>query len=350
MSKSRLTFAAIVVAAAAFLQAPGVHAADDRTETVRTVAADAADLVARESALLQQTGTEPDRRPGHLTDLLVELQSVDRQGASALHHLLQLDVDLTDAVRIALDLLPTDRSMLDDELGLQPPQPAVYEAATADLLRISATPAAVLPDDMSDRRPAVGLIIVAALALVALGAFALGSTTRRRPASDELFAMVWSDGLTGLANRRRLDHDLASNDSQRGTAAVIMVDVDHFKSVNDKFGHQKGDDILRTIGTMLANQIRYDDVVYRYGGEEFCILLPNSSTEDARKIAERIVEAAHQIRLPDGEHVTVSVGISATALGDLSTAVDSADQALYEAKDLGRDRAVAARQIEHIVA
>lgn len=350
MSKSRLTSAAFAVAAAVLLQAPSVHAADDVAATVSEVAADAADLVAQEFALLAETGPGADHSPSDLARLQAELRSVDAQGASALDQLRRLDVELTDAIQVALDRLPPAGSTLGAELGLQPPPPIVYEAARADLLRVSATPEAVLPGPTSDRGPAVGLLIVAALALLALGAFALGSTIRRRPASEELAAMAWSDGLTGLANRRRLDHDLASSHRHQGATAVIMVDVDHFKSVNDNFGHQKGDEILRTISTMLASQIRYDDVVYRYGGEEFCILLPNSSTEDARKVADRIVDAAHRISLPDGRHVTVSVGISASVLGDINTAVESADQALYEAKDLGRDRAVTANLIEHTIA
>ena len=154
--------------------------------------------------------------------------------------------------------------------------------------------------------------------------------------------MAWSDGLTGLANRRRLDHDLESRGRRDDATAVIMIDVDHFKSVNDRFGHQTGDEVLRSIGAMLAEQIRYDDIVYRYGGEEFCVLLPDSSAAEAEGIADRIVEAAREIRLPDGQHITVSVGVASAVEGDVSTAVETADLALYTAKDRGRDRAVTA--------
>jgi diguanylate cyclase (GGDEF)-like protein len=194
----------------------------------------------------------------------------------------------------------------------------------------------------TSRGPALSLLIVASLSLLALGLAALHSTIRRRPATGELEALAWSDSLTGLANRRRLDHDILAHSRHSGPNAVIMVDVDHFKSVNDSFGHPHGDEVLRAIGEMLANQIRYDDVVYRYGGEEFCILLPNTSTDDARIVADRIVKAARSVTLPDGRHMTVSVGVAASTKGDICLAVETADQALYAAKDQGRDQAVTA--------
>ena len=127
-----------------------------------------------------------------------------------------------------------------------------------------------------------------------------------------------------------------------GPTSVIMIDVDHFKHVNDEYGHQAGDEILRRLGTMLAHYVRSDDVVYRYGGEEFCILLPGADPTEARAVADRIVEAARDINLPSGAHITVSVGISDVAEDELLAAVEQADRAMYRAKELGRDRAVGA--------
>jgi diguanylate cyclase (GGDEF)-like protein len=345
MSKSRLTLATIALAATTMIPTSGAHAADDLTGSVRDIAAEAADLANQEQTLLVMAGPDSNLSEAELADVRTQLRLVDAQGAVALDQLSSLDIELTDAIRVVLDRLPA-APQPGSGPGLRPPPQVVYEAAVADLTRISATPESVMPSAASDRGPAVGLLVVAAVALLALGAFALGSTMRRRPVSDELTAMAWSDGLTGLANRRRLDHDLQSGGNLPGSTAVIMVDVDHFKSVNDNFGHHKGDEVLRTISNMLANQVRFDDIVYRYGGEEFCILLPNSSTEDAGRVADRIVRAARQIRLPDGEHVTVSVGVADSDHGDVGLAVKSADHALYEAKDLGRDQAVTATHTE----
>jgi diguanylate cyclase (GGDEF)-like protein len=153
--------------------------------------------------------------------------------------------------------------------------------------------------------------------------------------------MAWSDGLTGLANRRRLDADLARHDDSDRPTAAIMVDIDHFKEINDRFGHAVGDEILRKVGDALASHVRYDDIVYRYGGEEFCILLPGASIADANDVAHRVVAAAQTVELPEGGNVTVSVGVANATRGDASGAVRRADRALYTAKEDGRDRAVA---------
>lgn len=330
------------------IPASTVDAGTPMNDTIRKLAADAAELVAEEQALLAISDPSSSTPDAQLTIVQNKLTSVDTQGVAVLRVLEQLDVELTGAIRTALDRLPaTDTGGLRGSVSL-PPANVVYEAAIADLHRITETPDSMMGGDDSTG-PDVGLLAVAALSLLALAAAALVGTTRRHPA-DELAAMAWSDGLTGLANRRRLDRDLDEHRLVAGQTAVIMVDVDHFKSVNDCFGHQKGDEILRTIGSMLADQIRRNDVVYRYGGEEFCILLPETSAEEAAPVAERIVEAAHQVQLPNGRHITVSVGVADSLSGDVYRAVESADLALYRAKDLGRDRAETAGQTQFTVA
>jgi diguanylate cyclase (GGDEF)-like protein len=208
-------------------------------------------------------------------------------------------------------------------------------------MRIAATPSAVANTPTSSSSSALGLLAVAALALLALGAAALGNSLRRRPDADELAMMAWSDGLTGLANRRRLDADLARHDDSDRPTAAIMVDIDRFKEINDLFGHAYGDEVLREVGDALSKQVRHDDIVYRYGGEEFCILLPGASPVDANAIADRIVGAVRGVELPNGRNVTVSVGVASASTGDATGAVHRADRALYSAKERGRDRVVA---------
>ena len=344
MRNSRLLLAALFASAAVLVPTSGVHGSEGITETVYQLAADGAELVAEEHVLLGMAGPGSATSVDELPAIRAQLRSVDAQGVAVLDQLERLDIDLTYAVRVALDRLPPIEANPAPGSGLRPPPGVVYEAALDDLLRIAANPEAVMTSAGSSSGQALEVLIVAALSLLALGAAALISSVRRRPDSADLAAMAWSDGLTGLANRRRLDYDLVGRGN--GPTAVIMIDVDHFKLVNDNFGHHKGDEVLRTIGTMLSNQIRYDDVVYRYGGEEFCILLPDSNTETAQLVADRIVKAARQITLPDGQHITVSVGVADSTREDVHAAIKSADQALYEAKDLGRDQAVTANQTE----
>src|SRR5690606_36196627 len=157
----------------------------------------------------------------------------------------------------------------------------------------------------------------------ALGAAALGNSLRRQP-DRELETMAWSDGLTGLANRRRLDADLVHFEESARPTAAIMVDIDRFKELNDTFGHALGAEVLRLVGEAIARQVRSGDVVYRYGGEEFCVLLPGASPDDARAVADRVVAAVREVARPDGRPVAVSVGLAGAAAGDLAGAVHRA--------------------------
>ena len=157
-----------------------------------------------------------------------------------------LGVDLSNAIRAAMAPLPSPGSPSAEMQPPLPPPSVVYDAAIADLMRIAATPAALTPITKSAESggTSFGLLAVAAAALLALGLAALANTLRRTDDEEDLAAMAWSDGLTGVANRRRLDRDIAAHAGADGPTAVIMVDVDHFKQVNDTYGHQVGDDVL----------------------------------------------------------------------------------------------------------
>lgn len=319
--------------------ASDVTAAADVAGSVRAIAERAAELAIEEQTLLQ-ISTASNLDATERAEIEARIRTVDAQGVELLSQLDRLDVDLTQAIRISLGALASA-----EERSVQPevyvPAAAVYDAAAADLLRIASTPSAVTSTPTSSNSPAFGLLAVAAVALLALGAAALGNSLRRRPEAGELEAMAWRDGLTGLANRRRLDADLVRHDASEAPTAAIMVDIDHFKDINDRFGHAFGDDVLRRVGEELAKQVRYDDIVYRYSGEEFCVLLPGASTTDASDIADRIVCAVRKVELPTGGNVTVSVGVAGNRQGDATGAVRRADRALGSAKEHGRDRAIA---------
>ena len=177
----------------------------------------------------------------------------------------------------------------------------------------------------------------------------LGSSLVRAAEHDTARELAYVDDLTRLANRRRLDHDLPRTlEGWLGagrTVAFAMVDVDHFKAVNDAHGHPAGDELLKTVARILTLHVRAEDVVYRYGGEEFCILLPGATAAEALTVAERVRDAVARhasVRLPDGRvaRVTVSVGVALADGPEVERLVGAADRALYEAKHAGRNRTV----------
>lgn len=173
------------------------------------------------------------------------------------------------------------------------------------------------------------------LALVAAGSL---QTAARL---DTTTALAFDDPLTGLRNRRRLDADLAAAtaDPSIGRVAFLMVDIDHFKAYNDRHGHPAGDELLRLVGRALASAVREGDTTYRYGGEEFSVLLPGASDVEALAVAERVraAVAALDVSAP----VTVSVGAASTDHADHALdLVHRADVALYDAKRAGRNRVV----------
>lgn len=156
------------------------------------------------------------------------------------------------------------------------------------------------------------------------------------------------DMLTGLQNRRSFDRHLAAEHSRASRFdkpyALAILDIDHFKRVNDRYGHPAGDAVLAQLGQMLARQFRDVDVAARYGGEEFAVILPEISGSAAKDVAERVrrAVAATPFALPDGREigVTVSIGISCypNCAASPEAAVNTADQALYIAKQAGRNQ------------
>jgi two-component system, cell cycle response regulator len=160
-----------------------------------------------------------------------------------------------------------------------------------------------------------------------------------------------TDQLTGLLNRYGLQHILAREMSEtrryNRPLSCLMIDLDNFKAINDLHGHAAGDTALQQIATVLSENVRGSDVVFRYGGEEFLVLLPETNLEGAVSLAEKIREATNARSFGDGERVfklTLSAG--AANLWDNESGNDMiarADMVLYQAKELGRDRVEAAR-------
>jgi two-component system cell cycle response regulator len=175
-----------------------------------------------------------------------------------------------------------------------------------------------------------------------------------RQRNEELDLISRTDSLTGLHNRRHVEEYLIRLTSlARRNAepiAVLIIDIDHFKLVNDGHGHHAGDAVLREVAERLVRSVRLEDMVGRWGGEEFLVVLPNTAAQAAADLAERLrrVVADESYRLPGGAamRVTISLGCAASVMDDAGTLVRSADAAMYEAKETGRNRVVVAASDE----
>jgi two-component system cell cycle response regulator len=154
------------------------------------------------------------------------------------------------------------------------------------------------------------------------------------------------DRLTGLWNRGMvLDHlqrALSRAQRERTAVSVVMVDLDHFKAVNDGFGHVTGDAVLREVARRMRGVLRDYDAIGRYGGEEFMMVVPGDAAL-ARELAERVRRSLNASAIAEGDEriaITGSFGVASTSTAgyDATTLIQAADRALYEAKDAGRDR------------
>jgi diguanylate cyclase (GGDEF)-like protein len=171
--------------------------------------------------------------------------------------------------------------------------------------------------------------------------------------NDALYRLANSDGLTGVANRRCFDEHLEKEfrrmAREKLPLSLILGDIDCFKRYNDNYGHLQGDDCLKTVAQILAQSThRPDDLVARFGGEEFAILLPNTPAEGAMHVAQAILQQVRQLQIPHefssvNAYITLSLGVATLMpTPELSSngLIQAADRALYQAKEQGRDRVV----------
>src|SRR3954469_19499399 len=186
----------------------------------------------------------------------------------------------------------------------------------------------------------IGIAIVAAVGVV-LGVVAVVRSRRKR----HLAQLALRDSVTGVGNRGRLDRDLAIESGNGDSpVAVIMVDVDHFKRINDEHGHDAGDLALCAVADVLRREVRSGDVVYRYGGEEFCVVLADTTTAEAGQVAERMRFAVARMALAYEQPVTVSIGVALRKGAHVTQTMRRADEALFKSKGAGRDRVTLAPQ------
>ncbi len=167
-------------------------------------------------------------------------------------------------------------------------------------------------------------------------------------ANRKLQELAFRDGLTGLYNHRffqeTLDKELKRVERYRHPLAVLMIDIDHFKRINDTYGHPKGDVVLKEIGRLIMDNVRSTDIPARYGGEEFSIILPETTYSGAFKLAERLRKRVEELSFnfrSEAVNVTVSIGgasLSGRCMIKKNILLETADRALYESKSKGRNR------------
>lgn len=167
--------------------------------------------------------------------------------------------------------------------------------------------------------------------------------TERKEMQEQLVLLAETDALTGAWSRRKF-YDLLHGEMNRSARynrplVLLMMDLDHFKQINDTFGHDVGDNVLQELVKMLKTQLRAIDVLARSGGEEFLVLAPETTLESGRLLAEKLVQASRSHRYPRVDCVRLSIGVAAYQQNDsLDDLLKRADQALYRAKNNGRDR------------
>ena len=168
-------------------------------------------------------------------------------------------------------------------------------------------------------------------------------------ARQQAQALAWNDELTALMNRRRFAEigrrELALAQRSRRRLVAALLDIDDFKRINDQHGHSGGDAVLQALGRALPQELRGTDLVARWGGEEFALLLPDTTGADAAALAERVRAAIAQMPVPLGGGLTLrctlSIGLSeASAQDSFDTLIDRADKAMYQAKAGGKNRVV----------
>jgi diguanylate cyclase (GGDEF)-like protein len=169
---------------------------------------------------------------------------------------------------------------------------------------------------------------------------------------DRVRQLAYLDGVTGIFNRRyfelRIAEEIARSSRHRLTFSVIMVDIDHFKQLNDEFGHLLGDEVLRQVSAIFTQQLRKSDVLSRYGGEEFAIIAPETCLESALAVSDKLRRVVESWHFPGvARPVTISAGVAEFPAqgGTRDQLVKSADEALYAAKQGGRNRVVTAQML-----
>ena len=215
------------------------------------------------------------------------------------------------------------------------------EGIICALVMIVALIPAMLPEANAFRTTTV-MITISVMSAFAYAFSSITNSQRRL-----LLRMATKDALTGTGNRRALDHRLAeivaAFERRPEPSSILLLDLDHFKAVNDRFGHATGDEVLRRVADIVRLRIRVTDSMYRIGGEEFVVLLEGETLSRAARLAEQLRTLVQANELAGDAAVTVSIGVAELEIDESAPDwLNRADEAMYRAKRLGRNRTVTA--------
>jgi diguanylate cyclase (GGDEF)-like protein len=293
---------------------------------------EALQVIEREQGFLPEHGPEPGAGgvspplPGAAPGMRV----VDLEGLVVLDVLDSRQLDVPESARAVLNVMPRRGS------GVSGPRPVDYESARREVQQITLTGAG---DGSTGKRGFGKTQSIVVLAGAMAAAVAAGMWVRGRK-HHGLAELAMTDALTGLKNRRQLDLDFhAQRRCGKRPTALLMIDIDNFKAFNDLHGHATGDAVLRLVGAAIAAGVRTGDVPYRYGGEEFCVLLPETDDAAAGVVADRVRQLVAAIDI-GVSRVTASVGVASGQARNVDSTATEADKALYSAKISGRNQVV----------
>jgi diguanylate cyclase (GGDEF)-like protein len=272
-----------------------------------------------------------------------------------LRSIIVVDSDVDDATAV-----PTGEVVFSDDLVLDTFAGRRYDANVVLVDRWGTWIAAAAPIRAEDgavvgavtacRQPGDGLPAGVLKSAVSDTFAEIMRTAAARQTRAEIESMT--DALTGLYNHRRfhelLTEILSGERVDESEVALLFCDIDHFKQLNDRFGHLVGDDVLRQVSRILTSSIRRGDVAARYGGDEFCVLLRGAGIDEALEVAERVRERVAELYVTSGEAaVSISIGVATLSeYCDGNELLAGADDAMYAAKEGGRDRVVRADTLQ----
>lgn len=193
-------------------------------------------------------------------------------------------------------------------------------------------------------------LISISITLISSNVFAFIFAARTRSKNDQLMQLATHDPLTGASNRRALEKKLEwvvqMQQREKRKISLIILDLDHFKRINDRFGHAVGDNVLVRFVELIRSQIRKTDTLFRFGGEEFVVIAENTEMPEALQLAEKLRSGVENTQLLPGEAITTSVGVADYQSNENRNAwFKRADKALFEAKQLGRNQVVASEVV-----
>lgn len=259
------------------------------------------------------------------------------------HHFIELDRRLSDLSQQTLEAHQRPaliKPLLQDAMEIGGTQAWLYNRLFEEVQALS------LQQRLVMQRLSIAISVLLVLVVSAAITLCL-AVLHLRHQRNLMYQLMLTDELTGLYNRRHLiDVSFAAlTQAQRDKAplSLLLLDLDYFKQINDKYGHPTGDEVLRQVSKKLRQLSRPSDTLARIGGEEFCLLMPNTSTHDALQVADRLrreIEANNLISLDVKDSPTISIGVTTDNGGKLTfdQLYSFADQALYQAKALGRNR------------